>query len=133
MEVRLERGPENPATRKKKKKKKKKTRVVKKNQVIWVGTLAYALVIGSPSYEGFKKTKLAYSKVKIILKIKIENKRSPELGWFRGHDDYHVLNFAVYTPGFLPITHRPGTQAAGCVSCGQNIYFSLLRKMIRQK
>ena len=54
-------------------------------------------------------------------------------GWFVSLDDEHVIYAALYTlemathgaPGLGP---RPC-----CISCRQNIYFCLLRGLIRQK
>ena len=86
-----------------------------KGQEISVETMAHAPAIGIPSPGGFTKTKLADCKVKIICKTKIKKKPNPGLGWFRGLNDYHVLNSLLYTLGLLPMIHRPGTQAVLCL------------------
>ena len=49
-------------------------------------------------------------------------------GWFRALDDHHVLYSTLYTATSLPMMLGPCR-----ISCRQNSYFGLIRKLIRQK
>ena len=62
-----------------------------------------------------------------------KNKEKPKRGWFVSLDDVHVIYAALYTPDMA--THgAPGlVPRPCCISCRQNIYFCLLRGLIRQK
>ena len=62
--------------------------------------------------------------------------KKPKKGWFRSLDDEHMIYAALHIPVWLGKDNRGATGLAPspCFkSCLQNIYFRLLRGLIRQK
>ena len=91
-------------------------------QEIWVGTKAQAPSDLKPILRRLYKNEIRaadptvldawYLKKKELNKEKKLNKtKRKERCWFWGLDDNHVLYPFLYTPTFLPMMPRPGTQA----------------------